>query len=347
SKSFARFEWPAPALTEYPSFLVSLLREGFRCESAAQVISQRHEIAESYRKALALQRADEPEVRRVDDHLTPRNPQEDAIQGSEAAAAAAPSRPSESDPHTDEQTPLVSARGSSSRRSSRRSAADREERSEIAVAVKDAFTRLLLDNENLVDEIAARIKERICPQAVSSGCPAPPGGLLVQRSSTVSPGHHLIPTPGPAAKAVPNPGSYVKSTEGSMPGPRTIAPDAPTIEYDDGAAAGLPRDRGDAFDGPGSASRNDATFFNDIDNYTVERRVGDAYIRLPTAAYSRPDLDRHIRSNRGQLVQPDPSLIMDSRLSVQRTEEEDDDADTQAAGRAGALEDLQDDTEEK
>ncbi|KAF4723769.1 hypothetical protein FOZ62_011156, partial [Perkinsus olseni] len=44
SKSFARFEWPAPALTEYPSFLVSLLREGFRCESAAQVISQRHEV---------------------------------------------------------------------------------------------------------------------------------------------------------------------------------------------------------------------------------------------------------------------------------------------------------------
>ncbi|KAF4730686.1 hypothetical protein FOZ62_001044, partial [Perkinsus olseni] len=158
----------------------------------------------------------------------------------------------------------------------------------------------------------------------------------------------LIPTPGPAAEAVPNPGSYVKSPEGSMPGPRTIAPDAPTIVYDDGAAAGLPRDQGDAFDGPVSASRNDATFFNDIDNYTVERRVGDAYIRLPTAAYSRPDLDRHIRPNRGQLVQPDPSLIMDSRLSVQRTEEEDDDdAHSQAVGRAGALEDLQDDTEEK
>ncbi|KAF4662859.1 hypothetical protein FOZ61_002115, partial [Perkinsus olseni] len=340
AKSFARFEWPAPALTEYPSFLVSLLREGFRCESAAQVISQRHEIAESYRKALALQRADGPEVRQ-DDHRTPCNPEGDAVQGSEAAAAAVPPRPSESNPHADEQTPLVSARGSSSRHSSRRSAADREERSEIAVAVKDAFTRLLLDNENVVDEIAARIKERICPQAVSSRCPAPPGGLLVQRSSTVSPGHHLIPTPGPAVEAVPSPGGYVKSTEGSMAGPRTIAPNAPTIEYDDGAAVGLPRDRGDAFDGSGSASRNDATFFNDIDNYTVERSG------LPTAAYSRPDLDRHIRPNRGQLVQPDPSLIMDSRLSVQKTEEEDDDADSQAVGRVGALEDLQDDTEEK
>ncbi|KAF4703625.1 hypothetical protein FOZ63_023913, partial [Perkinsus olseni] len=217
SKSFARFEWPASALTDYPSFLVSLLREGFRCESAAQVISQRHEIAESYRKALALQRADEPEVRQ-DDHLPPRNPQEDVVQGSEATAAAVPPRPSESDPYADEKTPLVSARGSSSRQSSRRSAADREERSEIAVAVKDAFTRLLLDNENVVDEIAARIKERICPQAVSSGCPAPPGGLPGQRSSTVSPGHHLIPTPGPVAEAALSPGSYVKSTEGSMPG---------------------------------------------------------------------------------------------------------------------------------
>ncbi|KAF4755379.1 hypothetical protein FOZ62_025069, partial [Perkinsus olseni] len=351
AKSFARFEWPAPALTEYPSSLASLLREGFRCESAAQVISQRHEIAENYRKALALQRADEPKTR-SDDHHTPRSLEGESegvsVPNSEAENVVGDPPPSESRSQSEERTPIGSARGTS-RLSSRRSAAHREERSEIAEAVKEAFTRLLLDNENLVDEVAARIKDRVCPQAVSSGCPAPPGGLLGQRSSTVSPGHHIIPTPGPAAEAIPSPASYAKSTEASMPGSRTMEPDAPPIPHEDGAAAaGLPRDRSDPLDGPGSPSRNDATFFNDIDNYTVERRVGDAYIRLPTAAYSRPELDRHIRPNRGQFVQPDPSLIMDSRLSVQRAEEEDDDAaDSQVVGRAGALEDLQDDTEEK
>ncbi|EER10936.1 hypothetical protein Pmar_PMAR021416 [Perkinsus marinus ATCC 50983] len=101
------------------------------------------------------------------------------------------------------------------------------------------------------------------------------------------------------------PGTVLEDSSGNIKGRKTVKPDAPMIDL-------LPRGKSPA-------------------------EIGDAYIRLPTRAYSCLDSDRHLRPNRGRLVQPDPSLIMDTRLRTQTITERDHNDTT-----SRALEDVED-----
>ncbi|KAF4657065.1 hypothetical protein FOL47_008626 [Perkinsus chesapeaki] len=385
-KSFAKFEWPAPPLEGYPPFLVSLLRESFRCESASQVISQRHEIVCEYKKNLKLQEEqanmdETPDEAGLPVHAEVTQTSDEELKTTGAESEGRSDISEEEQPDDGSHQPSTSERASS-RHSVRRSTVDADTRSNIAMAVKEAFNELFMNNDDIITEIANRIKDRVPTQTTLGGLPAPPPGLLPRGAQL---GRNLIPV-----SASKNPrademvGSYVASQRApTQQSSKIVAPDAPVIEGISGESATLPRDDNNIDDGELGAghltlerlpedsmfpltalctlsekracklarldklvfatgglrvgkmltvllrfrvksvvgSPEDATFFNDIDNYTVERRVGDAYIRLPTAAYSRPDLSRHIRPNKGQVVDPEPSLILDSRLNAQRLQE--------------------------
>ena len=76
-------------------------------------------------------------------------------------------------------------------------------------------------------------------------------------------------------------------------------------------------DGGASRDVVASAAAADLNPYNDLNYYTEEKRRGGGYVRLLKRHYDVKDADRHLKPYKGELIEPDASLLVSQRFQLQ------------------------------